>query len=78
VSRETYPPVPASGVCSERPPEVDGGFLKHLRGDLVPPGEPGHRLGGCAIRRDYQNAAGALADLPGVEGLDQVKLTMAP
>jgi hypothetical protein len=73
VSGETHRPVPAFGVCRERPPEVDGGFLEHLRGDLMPPGKPGHLLGGCAIRRDDENAAGALADLPGVEGLDQVK-----
>jgi hypothetical protein len=54
VSGKTHPPVPALGVCRERPPEVDGGFLEHLRGDLMPPGKPGHLLGGCAIRRDYE------------------------
>jgi hypothetical protein len=72
-SGEADPTVTALGVSSEPSTQVDGGLLEHLGADFCSPGTPSDQLGRGRLWSNHEHPAGALAGLPAVEGVDQVK-----
>ena len=78
-SGEADPTVTAFGVSSQPSTQVDDGLLEHLGADLRSPGKPSDQLGRGPVWSNHEHPAGALAGLPAVEGVDQVKIpTKAP
>lgn len=65
-SREADLATAALGVSGKPSTKIDGCFFEHLGGDLLPPGQPSHQFRGGAIWSDYEEATGALADLPAI------------